>query len=187
MKTPFLFIAALALVGVGCASNVQTQTQTEASSEETSLQVPAPGFENVEEMTVQDEDGVQGEVITDTQVETQVEVETQADVDTNTQAPSQDQAQTKPEDVLVTIVAKAWEFEPSTIRVKEGQRVNLQVVSIDVTHGFNLAIFGVNERLEPGTTVRTSFVADRKGTFSFFCDVFCGDGHGGMRGTLIVE
>ena len=27
---------------------------------------------------------------------------------------------------------------------------------------------------------------DKAGTFIFLCDVFCGDGHEGMNGTLVV-
>jgi len=86
-----------------------------------------------------------------------------------------------------TMVAKRWDFEPSTITVNEGDTVRLIINSIDVAHGFAISTFGVNERLNAGETVTVEFVADRKGTFSFFCSVFCGSGHGGMRGSLIVE
>ena len=47
--------------------------------------------------------------------------------------------------------------------------------------------FNVSEMLEPGKTVSVEFVADKQGTFSFFCNVFCGSGHGNMKGTLIVK
>ncbi len=167
----FLFAAVLTLVGAGCTGNVPTQENIE-SSPDTSLHVPALEFEAIEEMVVEED--------VDTEADRQVET------DTGSSDTSQQQG-SEPESVLITLVAKTWEFEPSTVRVKEGQRVDLQIVSIDVTHGFNLAAFGVSETLEPGKTIRTSFVADKKGSFPFFCNVFCGDGHGGMRGTLIVE
>jgi len=85
------------------------------------------------------------------------------------------------------LTARQWEFIPSTITVQKGESVRLNIQSIDVTHGFAITAFGVSETLTPGNTVTVEFVADKAGTFSFFCTVFCGLGHSGMRGTLIVE
>ena len=85
------------------------------------------------------------------------------------------------------IIAKQWDFSPSTITVNEGDNVILNIESIDVTHGFSLLSFGVSEQLVSGNTVKIEFVADKKGTFSFFCNVFCGSGHIGMKGTLVVQ
>ena len=85
------------------------------------------------------------------------------------------------------IIAKQWDFSPNTITVNEGDNVILNIESIDVTHGFVISDFGVSEQLVSGNTVKIEFVADKKGTFSFFCNVFCGSGHSGMRGTLIVQ
>ena len=39
----------------------------------------------------------------------------------------------------------------------------------------------------PGQETRVDLTPDKVGTFSFHCDVFCGDGHEDMEGTLIVE
>jgi len=85
------------------------------------------------------------------------------------------------------LVAKRWEFNPSEINVNEGDTVILNVESIDVSHGFSLLSFNVNERLDPGNKIRVEFIADEKGTFNFFCNNYCGLGHGGMKGVLIVE
>ncbi|MBS3126603.1 cupredoxin domain-containing protein [Candidatus Woesearchaeota archaeon] len=85
------------------------------------------------------------------------------------------------------MTAKRWEFTPSSITVNKGDTVKLTITSEDVTHGFNLPEFGVNAQLQPGKTIAVEFVADKTGTFSFFCSVFCGTGHSGMRGTLIVK
>jgi len=86
-----------------------------------------------------------------------------------------------------TMTAKKWEFTPSIITVNEGDTVKLTIESIDVNHGITLAAFGVSEILSPGNTVDIEFVANQKGTFSFFCSVPCGSGHSTMKGTLIVE
>src|SRR3989338_4384005 len=85
-----------------------------------------------------------------------------------------------------SMVAKQWEFVPSSITVKKGDRVKLSIKSTDVAHGFTLTAFGISERLEPNKTVVVEFVADKVGTHSFFCSVSCGSGHGGMRGQLVV-
>jgi len=85
------------------------------------------------------------------------------------------------------MTARQWEFEPETITVNEGDTVVLNITSEDVAHGFAISQFGVNERLEPGQTTTVEFTADKAGTYTFFCSVFCGSGHSGMKGTLVVK
>ena len=85
------------------------------------------------------------------------------------------------------IIAKQWDFSPNTITVNEGDTVILNIQSIDVTHGFVISEFGVSEQLTSGNTVKVEFTADKKGTFSFFCNVFCGAGHSRMSGKLVVK
>jgi cytochrome c oxidase subunit 2 len=63
----------------------------------------------------------------------------------------------------------------------------MNVTSVDVDHGIKIAQFGVSEALTPGSTSRIEFVADKTGSFSFFCNVSCGAGHSSMAGTLIVN
>jgi len=86
-----------------------------------------------------------------------------------------------------SVTAKRWDFDPGVITVNEGDMVKMSVRSIDVSHGIAISQFGVSERLSPGETVDIEFTADKAGTYSFFCTVPCGSGHGSMRGTLIVE
>ena len=85
-----------------------------------------------------------------------------------------------------SLTARQWSFEPSTITVKKDDTVRLSIASVDVRHGFKLPTFGVDATLEPNQTTTVEFVADKAGTFSFFCNIFCGDGHGAMNGTLTV-
>lgn len=85
------------------------------------------------------------------------------------------------------MTAKQWKFTPSRIEVNKGDKVILNIKSIDVAHGFALPDFGVNERLEPGKEVTVEFMADKTGEFTFFCNVICGSGHGSMRGVLVVN
>jgi cytochrome c oxidase subunit 2 len=85
------------------------------------------------------------------------------------------------------IVAKQWEFSPGTIEVNFGDRVILNIESIDVSHGILIPAFEINKRIEPGEEVKIEFLADKKGTFSFSCNVFCGQDHYGMVGKIVVN
>jgi cytochrome c oxidase subunit 2 len=85
------------------------------------------------------------------------------------------------------MTAKNWEFEPSTITVNKGDLVKINIKSIDVDHGIRLSEFNVNEKLEPNKEVNIEFIADQTGEFTFSCNVFCGEGHSNMKGTLIVN
>ncbi|MBI2410549.1 MAG: cupredoxin domain-containing protein [Candidatus Kerfeldbacteria bacterium] len=86
-----------------------------------------------------------------------------------------------------TIEASQFTFSPSTITVKKGDTVTLNLKSNDTTHGFSLPDFNISETLTPGKTVTVEFVADKAGTFSFACNVVCGAGHTEMTGSLVVE
>ena len=86
-----------------------------------------------------------------------------------------------------TITAKQFQFSPSTIEVNKGDRVRLIITSTDVPHGFAIAEYGINQRLEVGKPATIEFTADKEGTFTSFCSVICGAGHSGMKGKLIVH
>ena len=86
-----------------------------------------------------------------------------------------------------TMTAKQFEFNPSVITVNKGDRVKVTITSADVTHGFVLPDFGINEKLEPNKPITIEFTADKTGTFPFRCNVPCGSGHTGMKGTIVVE
>ena len=115
-----------------------------------------------------------------------VEKSSSQDINIQKEEPSSETEEV-PEIKEFNIIAKRWDFSPSTITVNEGDTVILNIESIDVTHGFTLPTFGVSEQLVSGNTVKVEFIADKKGTFSFFCNVFCGSGHSSMKGTLVVQ
>ena len=87
---------------------------------------------------------------------------------------------------IVRIVAKRFSYTPSEIRLKKGEPVVLELVSEDRIHGFNLPEFKIRKDILPKEVTRVTLTPDKAGTFSFRCDVFCGDGHEDMTGTLIV-
>ena len=93
-----------------------------------------------------------------------------------------------PGDVRVFEVdAKNWEFVPNRIEVSFGDRVQINVKAVDVAHGFSIRELGINKQMEAYETGQVKFVADKRGVFEFGCSVYCGRGHGDMKGTLIVR
>ena len=86
----------------------------------------------------------------------------------------------------IHITAKKFEFTPDTITLKKGEPVVLVLSSQDREHGFNLRAFGIRADVNPGGTARIRFTPNKTGKFTFSCDVFCGEGHEDMTGTVVV-
>jgi len=87
----------------------------------------------------------------------------------------------------IRISAKKFEFHPNKVTAKLGQPVVLVLTTEDRIHGFKMTDFALRTDIVPGQETRVSLTPDRAGSFTFFCDVFCGDGHEEMDGTLVVE
>lgn len=103
-------------------------------------------------------------------------------------APTQPAPETqRTPDVVVDMIARNWEFEPSEIRVKSGDLVRINVRSEDVAHGLAIEGYGQSVDFGAGGNATLQFVADRSGEFRFYCNVYCGQGHRQMAGRLIVE
>jgi heme/copper-type cytochrome/quinol oxidase subunit 2 len=90
---------------------------------------------------------------------------------------------------VISLWQQQGPVEKPVIEVSKGDTVVLKLRSSDVEHGFSLKAFGiyVTDGIKPGKTTFVSFKADKVGTFIFSCNVFCGDVHPHMQGTLIVK
>ncbi len=77
-------------------------------------------------------------------------------------------------------------YPSPTLTVHNGDRVIIELRSLDVTHGFAIDEFNVNAYIVPGETVTVNFIADKVGNFTYYCNVFCGVGHPYMHGILQV-
>lgn len=89
---------------------------------------------------------------------------------------------------VIKISAKKFEYSPNEIRIKKGVPVVLEFTSLDRVHGFTVPeLGGVRATIEPGKVTQVRIVAPKAGTYEFRCDLFCGDGHEGMTGKIIVE
>ena len=96
------------------------------------------------------------------------------------------EANALPAERVIRVTAKKFDFTPDTITLKKGEPVVFEISSSDRKHGFNLRAFGVRADVNPGGVTRVRFTPDQTGKFTFTCDVFCGDGHEEMAGTVVV-
>ena len=110
-----------------------------------------------------------------------------AETPTQTEAPKQAETPKAEDSVTINVEAFQFGFSPNPIKVKKGQKVTLNIKSMDVTHGFALPDYGINEQISPDKTTTVTFKADKAGEFGFYCSVFCGSGHARMNGKLIVS
>ena len=95
-------------------------------------------------------------------------------------------AEAVPAERVIHITAKRFDFSPDSITLKKGEPVVFEISSADREHGFNLRAFGVRTNVSPGKVSRIRFTPDKTGMFTFSCDVFCGNGHEEMTGTIVV-
>ena len=88
---------------------------------------------------------------------------------------------------VIRISAKQFEYNPSRFTVKQGVPVKIILTSEDVKHGFAIDYYSVNVNVEKGKDTIVTFTPDKAGTYDYYCSVFCGVGHIGMRGQMTVE
>ena len=92
-----------------------------------------------------------------------------------------------PAERVIHITANKFQFSPDSITLKKDEPVVFEISSGDRKHGFSLRAFGVRSDVLPGKVSRIRFTPDKTGKFTFSCDVFCGDGHEEMTGTVVVN
>jgi cytochrome c oxidase subunit II len=87
----------------------------------------------------------------------------------------------------IKITAKKFEYSPAEVHLKRGEHVVLELTSLDRKHGFKLPELGIRADVPAGATARIEVTSEKAGRFPFACDVFCGDGHEDMTGTIVVD
>lgn len=87
-----------------------------------------------------------------------------------------------------TIIAKSYSFNPSEIKAQKGDKIRAHIVFADGFHDFVIDEFAGSrtERASAVATTTIEFIADKTGSFKYYCSV---GSHRqlGMEGTLIVE
>jgi cytochrome c oxidase subunit 2 len=89
--------------------------------------------------------------------------------------------------VEVRILAMMFAFQPNEIRVPLGRQVTFRITAVDVVHGFQIVGTNGNTMVVPGYVSQFTTVFDTPGEYLIVCNEYCGTGHHGMFGTLIVE
>lgn len=85
------------------------------------------------------------------------------------------------------LLSSQFTFEPREITVPAGSTITFYVTSVDVQHGFKVQETNINLQVVPGYVSTLTATFDEPGVYPFICTEFCGLGHQGMFGQLIVE
>ena len=87
----------------------------------------------------------------------------------------------------IHITAQRFSYSPARVVLKKGVPVILELSSADRLHGFDIPALGVRTDVVPGQTMRLRIVPNKVGRFAFHCDNYCGSGHEGMTGMVVVR
>ncbi len=92
-------------------------------------------------------------------------------------------------DVYMTCIRS--KFVPEQFEVHLGDEVKIHLTNVetvrDMTHGFALSRYGINLAVDPGQTAETTFIANKPGTYWYYCTWFCSALHLEMRGRMLVK
>lgn len=91
------------------------------------------------------------------------------------------------EDVEIDVTSFQWGFEPQFIEVNKGDHVTLKLSTDDVPHGIAIDEYQINEPIMTEEGSEVDFLADKEGTYRFYCSIPCGEGHSEQGGYLIVK
>jgi heme/copper-type cytochrome/quinol oxidase subunit 2 len=92
-----------------------------------------------------------------------------------------------PDRRLVTLVARDYQFIPSTIEVTQDDIVRLTFTSERRAASFAVDEYRILKRAGPDQTIVFEFRADRAGTFPFYCSLTSDPKCRDMKGTLVVH
>lgn len=91
------------------------------------------------------------------------------------------------EDSVIEVKGFNYAYDVSTITVNEGDTVTINFESSDGFHDWVVDEFSAaTEKVRPGTPTPVTFVADKAGTFEYYCSVGSHRAEG-MVGNLIVN
>ncbi|MFH1187228.1 MAG: cupredoxin domain-containing protein [bacterium] len=174
-----ILILGFLVIGAACSKTPAVETSANTVSGEEA--VPTQEEPEVLRGEIVEEEGGQtlplvGEVDFDKDA-----VDSNAGVDGNSNADSTVSVR------VFNVIAKRFEFIPSAIRVKKGNKVILNITSADVEHGLAIDEYKINKTIPAGETVAIEFIADKTGQFEFYSSVYAGAGTSNMRGRLVVE
>lgn len=106
-----------------------------------------------------------------------------ADTDQATSASDETSANVK----YFTVTGSSFAFAPSTLTVNKGDTVKIHFVNSGGMHDFVIDEFNARtSKLQSGQSEDITFVADKAGTFEYYCSVGT-HRQMGMKGTITVK
>ena len=88
---------------------------------------------------------------------------------------------------VVAITANRYQYTPSEITLKKGERVRFRVTSEDMIHGLFVKDLAIDADIVPGKMTEFTLTPRKEGKFTAICVHYCGPGHGSMHMTIVVE
>ena len=167
----FLYVIVLVAILIG-GYQYFTWDKSETNNPEATTEVPSETEREPEIVSNETE-------ATDTEADsTTIETDTEIDAEINVLG-----SETK----VFEIGGTNFAFDVTEMKVKEGDTVTINFVSNDGFHDWVVDEFdAATDQVRPGTPTSVTFVADKAGTYQYYCSVGQHRANG-MVGTLIVE
>ncbi|WP_062108100.1 cytochrome c oxidase subunit II [Bacillus niameyensis] len=86
----------------------------------------------------------------------------------------------------VVMVAEAFSYTPSSIKVPAGKEILFTLTSKDVVHSFTIIDTKVNMMVVPGRITHKSYTFQKPGKYLVLCNEYCGTGHHFMQTEIEV-
>ncbi|AEI45080.1 cytochrome c oxidase subunit II [Paenibacillus mucilaginosus] len=85
------------------------------------------------------------------------------------------------------IIAFAFGYKPDVIEIPLGAKVNFNITSSDVVHGFQVVNTTINMMVVPGEVNHLAYTFTEPGEYLVICNEYCGAAHEVMMMKLIVK
>lgn len=198
----FVFAGALLFVGAGCAPQTIEPVSIEESMEQTTTTEQAPE-ESMEQATTTEEMGETTEEESRTTTTEELPVDEKAmekdamhipepvapgePTQPKEETPVAKELPAAPSAIVFNLTGKNFDFSQKNITVKKGDTVTVNFTSESGTHDWRVDEFGAGTSIvTTGNSTSVTFVADKTGTFEYYCSV--GSHRAlGMVGTLTVQ
>ncbi|HEX9495866.1 MAG TPA: cytochrome c oxidase subunit II [Candidatus Limnocylindria bacterium] len=92
-----------------------------------------------------------------------------------------------PADPKFQLKDKTYLSQPEELHIVAGQKVKIELSSVDVIHAFYVPKLGGQKDAVPGRNTVMWIQADRPGTYAGQCIEFCGTGHADMLITVVAH
>jgi cytochrome c oxidase subunit 2 len=95
--------------------------------------------------------------------------------------------QTGPDHYELVMVAQIWSFVPNEVHIPAGATLEIDATSRDVIHGLHVLRTDINIMVIPGEVAHVVHTFSEPGEYLMVCHEYCGIGHQGMYGKIIVD